>query len=116
MLPTLPMAAVRVAAMDCSAAASFSASRATASGFGGVRPARTARKAARVFGSFARGEAKPNSDLDLLVDMAADRSLLDTVGLIQDLQESLGRRVDVVTERALHRLLRARILSEARPL
>ena len=70
----------------------------------------------RVFGSFARGEAKPNSDLDLLVDMAADRSLLDTVGLIQDLQESLGRRVDVVTERALHRLLRARILSEARPL
>ena len=70
----------------------------------------------RVFGSFARGEANSDSDLDLLVDMAADRSLLDTVGLIQDLQESLGRRVDVVTERALRGLLRVRILSEALPL
>ncbi|MEQ1822043.1 MAG: nucleotidyltransferase family protein [Fimbriimonadaceae bacterium] len=70
----------------------------------------------RVFGSFARGEARPDSDLDLLVDMADDRNLLDTVGLIQDLQEALGRKVDVITEPALHRLLRARILSEARPL
>ena len=70
----------------------------------------------RVFGSFARGEANPHSDLDLLVDMASDRSLLDTVALVQDLQESLGRRVDVVTERALHGLLRDRILSEALPL
>ncbi|MEQ1933372.1 MAG: nucleotidyltransferase family protein [Fimbriimonadaceae bacterium] len=70
----------------------------------------------RVFGSFARGEARPDSDLDLLVDMADDRNLLDTVGLIQDLQEALGRKVDVITEPALHRLLKARILSEARPL
>ncbi len=67
----------------------------------------------RVFGSFARGEAREDSDLDLLVDMESDRSLLDTIGFIQDLQEALGRKVDVVTERALHRLLRGRILEEA---
>lgn len=70
----------------------------------------------RVFGSFARGEGREDSDLDLLVDMDQDRSLLDTVGLVQDLSEALGRRVDVVTEPALHRLLRNRILNEAQPL
>jgi len=70
----------------------------------------------RVFGSFARGEAREDSDLDLVVDMAPNRTLLDSVGLVQDLQESLGRHVDVVTEPSLHRLLRAKILSEAVPL
>ncbi len=67
----------------------------------------------RVFGSYARGEAGPDSDLDLLVSMDSNRSLLDTVGLIQDLEETLGRKVDVVTEPALHQLLRNRILAEA---
>ena len=70
----------------------------------------------RVFGSVARGEAGPDSDLDLLVDMAPDRSLLDLVGLVQDLEKVLGRKVDVVTERALYWLLRGKILKEARPL
>ena len=46
----------------------------------------------RVFGSEARGDATPVSDLDLLVDMDKDRSLLDLVGLGQDLQDLLGRR------------------------
>ena len=48
--------------------------------------------------------------------MNSDRNLLDTVALVQDLQEPLGRRVDVVTENSLHRLLRAIILIDAVPL
>jgi uncharacterized protein len=70
----------------------------------------------RVFGSFARGEARPDSDLDLLVDMAPERSLLDTVAMIQELEAALGRKVDVLTENALYWLIRRRILREARPL
>ena len=70
----------------------------------------------RVFGSEARGEAGPDSDLDLLVDMEQDRSLLDLVGLGQDLEDLLGRRVDVLTAASVHPRLRARILADARPL
>lgn len=70
----------------------------------------------RVFGSEARGDATPVSDLDLLVDMDKDRSLLDLVGLGQDLQDLLGRRVDVVTEASLNSHLRAAIIASARPL
>ena len=50
----------------------------------------------RVFGSIARGEAHPDSDVDLLVDMDVGRTALDLSELILDLQEALGRRVDVV--------------------
>jgi len=53
----------------------------------------------RVFGSVARGEAGPESDLDLLVEMEPGRSLLDHIALIQDLEEVLGCRVDVVPRR-----------------
>lgn len=70
----------------------------------------------RVFGSFARGEAGPRSDLDLLVDMEPERSLLDTIALIQELEALLGRSVDVLTEQAIYRPLRSRILGKARPL
>ena len=70
----------------------------------------------RVFGSVARGEAGIDSDLDLLVNMDADRSLLDRIALIRELREELGMEVDVVTEAALYWLLRRRILREARPL
>lgn len=70
----------------------------------------------RVFGSEARGEARPSSDLDLLVDMADDRSLLDLVGLGQELEDLLGRRVDVLTPASVHPRLRARIMADARPL
>lgn len=55
----------------------------------------------RVFGSVARGEAGPDSDLDVLVKFEAGRSLLDLVGIQQDLEELLGCKVDVVSERAL---------------
>ncbi len=70
----------------------------------------------RVFGSVLRGEADDESDLDLLVEFEPGRSLLDQAGLALDLEELLGRKVDVVTERSLYWLLRRRILKEARPL
>jgi len=70
----------------------------------------------RVFGSVARGDAGPESDVDLLVDMESDRSFLDLVGLGQDLEELLHRKVDVLTDESLHPMLRQRILAEARPL
>lgn len=70
----------------------------------------------RVFGSVARGEAKENSDLDLLVAWEPGRSLLDHAGLVQDLQELLGMKVHVGTEKSLHWYVRDRILREATPL
>jgi uncharacterized protein len=70
----------------------------------------------RVFGSLARGEGGETSDLDLLVTLEKKRSLLDLVGLKQDLEDLVQRPVDVVTERALSPYLREQVLSEARPL
>jgi predicted nucleotidyltransferase len=70
----------------------------------------------RVFGSAARGEAGESSDIDLLVEFEPGRSLLAHAALVVDLEELLGRKVDVVTENGLYWLLRRRILKEARPL
>ena len=70
----------------------------------------------RVFGSAARGDAGPDSDLDILVDMEPGRSLLDMGGLLMDLRDLLGREVDVVTERGLKLRIRERVLKEAVPL
>lgn len=70
----------------------------------------------RVFGSVARGEANERSDLDLLVEWEPERSLLDHAGLVQDLQELLGMKVHVGTEKSLHWYVRDRILREATPL
>ncbi len=70
----------------------------------------------RVFGSVAQGRAQPDSDLDLLIDLEAGRSLLDHVALIQDLEDLLGRKVDVVEAQALHWYIRDRVLAEAVPL
>lgn len=67
----------------------------------------------RVFGSVARGEADENSDLDLLVAWEAGRSLLDHAGLVQDLQDLLGVKVHLGTEKSLHWYVRDRILAEA---
>jgi predicted nucleotidyltransferase len=55
----------------------------------------------RVFGSVARGEAKPGSDVDVLVEMESGRSLLDLIAIKQDLEDLLSRKVDVVTEAAV---------------
>ena len=70
----------------------------------------------RVFGSVARGEAREGSDLDLLVAWEPGRSLLDHAGLVEDLQELLGVKVHVGTEKSLHWYVRDRILREATPL
>lgn len=70
----------------------------------------------RVFGSVVRGEQTAASDIDLLVRMDDDRSLLDHIGLVQDLGDLLGCRVDVVNERVLHPGVRDHVLSEAVPL
>ena len=70
----------------------------------------------RVFGSVARGEAGPESDVDLLVEFGPDSSLLDHVALLQDLEDMLSRKVDVVNEKALHHRIRDGVLREAAPL
>lgn len=67
----------------------------------------------RVFGSVVRGEADERSDIDFLVEMEPGRSLLDLGGLLMNLQEVLGRPVDVVTERGLNPRIRDRVLKEA---
>lgn len=67
----------------------------------------------RVFGSCARGEAGPNSDIDLLIDAEPVTSSWFPAGLVLDLEDLLGRRVDVVTERGLNPLIRDRVLREA---
>ncbi|MCM8749380.1 nucleotidyltransferase family protein [Thermomicrobiaceae bacterium CFH 74404] len=70
----------------------------------------------RVFGSVARGEADEESDIDLLVEFEPGRSLLDHAGLWLELQELLGCKVDVVSERGIKPRIRERILREAVPL
>jgi hypothetical protein len=70
----------------------------------------------RVFGSAVRGEARSDSDVDILVEWEPGRSLLDHVALMQDLEDLLGIKVDVVTRDALHRYIRDQVLAEARPL
>ncbi|MBZ0302139.1 MAG: nucleotidyltransferase family protein [Anaerolineae bacterium] len=71
----------------------------------------------RVFGSVVRGEAEADSDVDFLIDIVdMSRFSWGGGGLIMDLQELLGRAVDVTTEKSLHWYLKERILKEAVPL
>ena len=70
----------------------------------------------RIFGSVARGDSGPESDVDLLVKMEEGRSLLDLSAMVLDLKELLGVNVDVVSEDGIYWLLRRKILKEARPL
>jgi hypothetical protein len=67
----------------------------------------------RVFGSVARGEARPDSDVDFLVDMEPGRTLFDQGGLLMDLRDLLDVQVDVVTEDGLKSRIRERVLKEA---
>ena len=70
----------------------------------------------RIFGSVARGEATPDSDIDFLVEMEPERSLFDLGGLLVELEALLGCKVDVLTEKSLHWYIREKVLSEAKPL
>ena len=70
----------------------------------------------RVFGSWARHEQRPDSDLDLLVKVESGRSYFDLIGFWQEVQALLNRKVDVVTDEGLSPFLRERILKEAIPL
>ena len=70
----------------------------------------------RIFGSVTRGEARADSDNDVLVEFASPHSLLDHIALMRDLKELLGRKIDVVTGKALHWYIRDGILKQAVPL
>ena len=69
----------------------------------------------RVFGSVVRGEEGPDSDLDLLIDVGPKTSSWFPAGLILDLEKLLGRRVEIVTEQALHPAIRQFVQREAVP-
>jgi predicted nucleotidyltransferase len=78
--------------------------------------ARRGARNVRLFGSVARDEAGPDSDVDFRVDLEPERSLMDLGGLLMDLQRLLACRVDVVTEAGLRPRIRSRVLREARSL
>ena len=78
--------------------------------------ARHGARTVRVFGSVARGDDRTDSDIDLLVEMADDRSLLDLVALEQELESLLHRPVDVLTMQSLAPGVRARVTADARAL
>ncbi|MEW5827868.1 MAG: nucleotidyltransferase family protein [Chloroflexota bacterium] len=67
----------------------------------------------RIFGSVARGTDDRQSDIDFLVDLAPDRSLLDLGGFLYEVRSLLGTEVDVVTEKGLRPRIRERVLAEA---
>lgn len=67
---------------------------------------------AALFGSIVRGKAKGKSDIDILVKLQKDKTLLDLVGLKLELEEKLGIKVDVLTYDGIHPLLKDRILGE----
>lgn len=70
----------------------------------------------RIFGSVARGDDNLQSDVDLLVDLEQGRTLFDLGGALIKLQDLLGRKVDIDTERGLHWYLKEKIMKEAKPL
>ena len=70
-------------------------------------------KSVGIFGSFATSSQTAKSDIDVLVDLESGRSLLDLGGLLMDLRELLGCRVDVVTTKGLRERIKGRVLKEA---
>jgi hypothetical protein len=78
--------------------------------------ARHGARNVRMIGSVARGDAGPDSDLDLLVELETGRSLLDHAALMIELEAILGCKVDIATEQGLRPRVRDRVLAEAVPL
>ena len=70
----------------------------------------------RVFASVVREEENEDSDIDFLISIDSDRSLVDFAGFKQDLEKLFNRNVDVVTEKSLHWLIRQDVINEAKPL
>jgi hypothetical protein len=70
----------------------------------------------RVFGSVARGDDRPGSDIDFLVNLEPGRSLMDLARLLRELSMLLNHPVDVVTEAGLRPRIKSQVLKEARPL
>jgi hypothetical protein len=70
----------------------------------------------RLFGSVARGEERPDSDVDLLIDLADDRGFGDYLALAEELEGALHRKVDLVLSRSLSPHFRPYIEADARPL
>ena len=68
----------------------------------------------KIFGSYARGEAKPESDLDVLVEFYERKSLLEIVGIEQELEDKLGMKVDLLTRESISPYLRKRIEKECK--
>ncbi len=73
-------------------------------------------KRARIFGSFARGEARSDSDIDLLVEIDPSMGLYSFMDLQEQLKQELGRDVDLVAEGSMNKFLRPYIAPELRPL
>ena len=67
----------------------------------------------RIFGSFMRGEERPDSDVDLLVEIEEDRTLFDLIRFKHSVEDLLGRKVDVVSDRAVHVMLKEEIIDKA---
>jgi predicted nucleotidyltransferase len=78
--------------------------------------ARNGAKNVRIFGSVARGDNRPDSDIDFLVNLEVGRSLMDLARLLRELNTLLGCPVDVVTEAGLRPRIKPQVLKEARPL
>jgi len=70
----------------------------------------------RIFGSVARGEETPESDIDFLVELPQDSTLLDQIALIQSLEDLLGCKIDLAEPDSLHHLIKEKVLQEAIPL
>lgn len=69
-------------------------------------------KKAGIFGSYAKGEQKKNSDIDILIELPKGMSLFDVVNVELKMEDALNKKIDLLTYGAIHKLLKDRILNE----